>query len=476
MVKAIKKDHRFNFSIIVFILLVIQTSLAEAGAKYIFLLIGDGMGTNQRIAADYYYQNKQFEMGIPKEKIKKLHMNTLPATGITTTFSNTSLITDSGAAGTALATGCKTKNGVISMDQTCSRKLETVAEFAKKSGMKVGIVTNVFINHATPAVFYSHQPNRNNYYEIALELSKSNFDYFGGGCVHGVNPKSLNGRENPLEIAVNNGFTIADTAEKIYSLKPGCGKVLAFDQNQRVLDYEIDRVEGKIALEDFVSKGIELLDCPEGFFFMIESGKLDWVCHANDAATSIKEIIALDRCLEIILNFYEKHPQDTLVIVTADHDTGAMRVGPASFNNPEFAQIIDAQKGSEGKFEPIIEKCKELKLDFDDAVIEMKKFFRLENLTQDELNQIKSALIKGGTLHGDFTYGTNNAVTIAWTRILAKRAGITWSSLSHTSEPVMTTSIGEGSEMFGGAHDNTDIAKRIKQLIETHSQSAQRAK
>lgn len=142
--------------------------------KYVFMLIGDGMGFSQRQMAEYYIQH------VSGDDSRKLTMNTLPVSGINTTHSASSLITDSAAAGTALACGVKTGNGVIAQDMQ-GKNLKTLIEAAEEKGMKTGIVSTTRLTHATPAVFASHNPSRGNENEIAADFLDSGVDFFAGG-------------------------------------------------------------------------------------------------------------------------------------------------------------------------------------------------------------------------------------------------------------------------------------------------------
>lgn len=188
--------------------------------KYVFLFIGDGTGTVQRMTTDAYLKSQGHE---------GLLMNTFPAYGVTTTSSSNSFITDSAAAGTALACGAKTNSGVIGMDPD-QNVLTNISEKAKEAGMKVGIVSSVSIDHATPASFYAHQPSRNLYHEISVDLAKSGFDYFGGGGIKDPEgKKSKNPLGNALEMAKENGYTIVTDKDAFMALTPDAGKVLAYN-------------------------------------------------------------------------------------------------------------------------------------------------------------------------------------------------------------------------------------------------------
>ncbi len=158
---------------VLFFVLLAGTSYAQR-AKYVFYFIGDGMGVNQVNGTEMYLAEQEGRIGV-----KPLLFTTFPAGTVATTFSATNSVTDIFSSH-ALATGAKTYNGAIGMDDD-KNALQTVAEKAKKAGRKVGVTTSVSVDHATPAGIYAHQPNRSMYYEIALDLPKASFDFYAGG-------------------------------------------------------------------------------------------------------------------------------------------------------------------------------------------------------------------------------------------------------------------------------------------------------
>ena len=155
---------------------VLISVVANGQAKYVFYFIGDGMGVNQVNGTEMY----QAEIQNGRIGVEPLLFTQFPVATMATTFSAKNSVTDSAAAGTALATGKKTYNGAISVGED-KNAIQTVAEKAKKAGKKVGVTTSVSVDHATPAAFYAHQPDRNMNYEIALDLPKANFDFYAGG-------------------------------------------------------------------------------------------------------------------------------------------------------------------------------------------------------------------------------------------------------------------------------------------------------
>ena len=334
-------------------MLVAMAGLAPAAhaashAKYVFVLIGDGMAMAQRNAAELYLAAQQ---GAERPETVKLAMNTLPAQGMNTTYDLTSVIPDSASTATAIASGHKTASGVIGMDPKGETKYETIAEVAHRKGMKVGILSTVSLDHATPAAFYSHVPTRKNMYDISMQLAGSGFDYFAGGQLKQPKDKKEASKPNALEAAKASGYTVAMGRAGFAALKPGKGKVIAMNENvdaDKAMQYTLDQAGSKehVTLAEYVAKGIELLDNPKGFFMMVEGGKIDWACHANDAAASIQDTLAFDDAVAVALAFYNKHPKETLIVVTGDHETGGMTIGFAGTKYSSFVDKIKSQKMS----------------------------------------------------------------------------------------------------------------------------------
>ncbi|MFI4912389.1 MAG: alkaline phosphatase [Sedimentisphaeraceae bacterium JB056] len=458
-----EKTKRMNRLVVLFTVFffAIQVAFsADKAPKYIFLLIGDGMGTNMRTVADSYYQSKQLCSGVKKSELQKLEINDMPFTGNMTTFSLNSDITDSAAAVTAMSTGYKTNNGMIGVVGG-SDSVETVAEYAKKNGIKVGILSSVWLNHATPAGFYAHQDSRYNYYEIAEEIASSGFDFFGASGVK--DPEK--GDRNIYQLVKDSGYTIIDSPRSTSEIQDIDGKLWLFDKNYPNLPYEIDG-EDSVTLANYTDTCIERLYNSIGFFIMVEGGKIDWVCHSNDLASAIKETLAFNEAYKVAYEFYKEHSEDTLIIVVADHETGGLNLENSKIDINNFASLIDGQSGSDVKFQELLKQLENDKIDNEAAFEKMRDFFGLEKITESERKTIEQAYMKGGTQSEDFSYGNNHSITIAWTQLLAKRAGIQWDTMSHTSTTVQITAIGVGAEYFAGNIDNTCLARYIKDFIE----------
>jgi alkaline phosphatase len=319
---------------------LVTAGTAQAAAKYVFLFIGDGMASVQINATEAYLANKVQRDEVPGvNKVQLLNMSKLSVQGMCTTFPWNSYITDSAPAATALATGKKTADGVISMDPTKTIPYKTIAEQAKAMGRKVGIISSVSIDHATPACFYAHEPARGNYHNIGHQTYASGFDFFGGGGFKA--PDGPLG--NVFAAAQAAGYVVADTKGEIDALMPG-QKAIAINpvlddlKNDKALYYDIDRsytvakdpaqAANHLTLAQFTSRAISLLSKGRnGFFIMVEGGKVDWACHANDARTTFDDMVAFDDAIAVALEFMRHHPWETLIVVTGDHETGGMTIG-----------------------------------------------------------------------------------------------------------------------------------------------------
>lgn len=451
-------------------------------AKYIFLFIGDGMGQPQRTAAESYMAAAR---GL-KPSDCKMVMSTLPAQGVTTTFANDRFITGSAAAATAIACGIKTNIGFIGVDPSYT-VVKSIAEMARDKGMKVGIVSSVSIDHATPACFYAHQPSRKMYHEIAHDLITSGFDYFGGGGFKDpVGKKTKKSLGNALKMACEKGYKIVTDRSEFMSLKQEGGKIIAYNRNlpdDEALPYDMDNTPRDITIAEFTEKGIELLDGDAGFFFMVEGGKIDWACHANDAVAAIQDTIAFDEAIKKALSFYKDHPKETLIVVTGDHECGGLTLGFAGTVYESYFDILKGQRLSFQAFtDSVIAQYKESHKDnpsFEDMIPKIRLYFGLTTegdgpmvLKDFEIAELRDAFDKSmqnieineGTQEY-LLYGGYDPLTVKLTHILNRKAGLGWTSYSHTGVPVTTSAVGKGSALFNGYYDNTDIARKIMLLM-----------
>jgi alkaline phosphatase len=470
-------------------------------AKYVFLFIGDGVGMSQINAAEIYLKSRRGESGSPS--IQKLTLSKLPVQGMATTYSANSFITDSAPAATSLASGYKTDNGVIGMDPTKRIRFKPMSRMAKERGRRVGIISSVSIDHATPAAFYASVPSRKDYYGIARQLADSGFDYFaGGGLLQPRGPKK--DQPSMVDYAKSRGYRFVETREDFLKLHPGDDKIIVFNpkmDGEKAMPYDMDRSGEEMTLAELTAKGIQLLDNPKGFFLMVEGGKIDWACHANDAAAAIGDTLAFDDAVKVARYFAARHPKETLIVVTGDHECGGMTIGFAGTQYETFFDKIRFQRGSyqafdaklaeyrktrgtEGKLEdlmPLIEQ------DFGLTMLSAKRKAELEkavaagdkdakvrlamNLSPRETKLLEDAFAAGmkGAKPDEETaylvYGGYEPLSVTLTHILNQKAGIGWTSYSHTGIPVPVFAQGAGQALFAGYYDNTDIAKKIMSLM-----------
>ena len=423
--------------------------------KYIFLFIGDGMGTAQ-IQSARFYKGTVDNNGAVTEA--DLSFTSFPRVGSVTTYDSTSFCPDSASTATSIATGHKTESGVINMcPWTRDVPYETIAEkLHAQKGYKVGVVSTVNIDHATPAAFYAHQKTRKNYYEIGLELAKSGFEYFAGGEFQKVNGSG--NVPNNHEVAAQAGYNVVTTQADAAALTAGAGKTLIIAQNLadgKAMNYAMDAAGGEWQLTDYVKKGIELLDNRKGFFLMTESGKIDWACHANDAAASIHDVLEMSNAVQAAVDFYNAHPNETLILVTADHETGGMAIA----NKTPFETAMQDVKAAFG-----------LTLPTDPDAANAGKLlltdYEVQNLrtAYDRTLEVGSASQKDMTQQDYELYGTYIPFSMAICHTINHKSGMDHTTYAHTGAMVNLYAMGVGAEKFGGVYDNTEVFHKLAEL------------
>ncbi len=429
------------------ICMVIAVSLpARDRAKYVFLFVGDGMGPLQVEATE-----KAFG--------RKLTMTSLAVHGTCTTHSANSKVTDSAASGTALACGVKTNNRMIGLSPN-GETVENLSETARKRGMKIGIITSVTINHATPASFYAHAKTRYEYFAIARQLAGSDYQYFAGG---GMN-KQKNSGEDALELAQQNGFQIARKRQDLLKLKPG-GKVYAFNHRLQggALPWAMEYRKDDIALAEFVETGIRLLQNDKGFFMMVEGGKIDWAGHANHLPNIVHDTAAFDQAVAVAVQFLKKHPNETLIVVTADHETGGLEKLKDDPADP--AVILKYTAAVDQALRDRSEKLLAAKADADAAATAIAELCGI-TLTKTERETAGAAwtnVLK--RREQKKKYGAATALGAAARKILTRRAGYNFTTGGHSATAVPVYAVGVGAKQFKGAQDNVDIPTKIRALL-----------
>lgn len=306
---------------IALVLCVLASSCAAGGVpKSVVLLIGDGMGVGHVTAARCAAHGPD----------GRLAMDMMPVTGLLLTHAANTLVTDSAAAGTALAAGVKTNNGMISMTPDGVR-LRSILDVGRDIGKSTGIISTKAITDATPAVYVSNVTNRGMQEDIAAQMVARRVNVIMGGGRNLFVPKSAGGgrsdERNLLDDARKRGYDVIDTAEAMNSTT--ADRVIGLFTPGNLTS---DRPEPTIA--EMTTKAISILSAnPKGFFLMSEGGKIDSGGHANDDKTVVKETLMFDDAVRAAVDF-AKADGNTLVVVTADHDTGGMAVLSANAENP----------------------------------------------------------------------------------------------------------------------------------------------
>jgi alkaline phosphatase len=420
--------------------------------------------------------------GQPLGRVQTL-MTTFPYSGSASSYSASNGITDSAAAGTCLATGTKTKNGMLGLGPDSAR-LTTIAEELKAQGWGIGIMTTVAIDHATPGAFYGHVKKRSMYYEIGQQLSESGFDFFGGAGFHYPQGKKDNEKVNLYRLAEERGYTIAHGYEEAQSLllnPPSLADKLILvqkDDDQGAkhgdnLPYAIDRQEGDLTLRQIVSTAIPFLAARhERFFMMVEGGMIDYACHGDDAATAFGEVWDMNEALQEAYTFYLAHPDETLIVVTADHETGGLALGNSDYTL--HLDLLRHQQCSEwilsDRFVQLFrDKKKPTWEDVKTLYRETLGFWDGVQLTADEEKELKTLYKNARAKKSSDTktmYKSLNALGAAGVDLLNKKAHVGWTTRAHSAHAIPLYSIGPNAELFSGWHDNTDIAPLIRKAIQ----------
>ncbi|WP_147821497.1 alkaline phosphatase [Salidesulfovibrio onnuriiensis] len=480
--------------------LMLISSLAFAAApKYVFYFIGDGMGPAQRQSAEYFYKIKT------DNPEAKLVMNSLPTSALVTTHSANTLVTDSAAGGTALAAGFKTTNGVISKLPD-GKDIKTIAEAARDAGYAVGITTTTRVTHATPAAFSAHEMSRDSENEIAADQVESGFDYIaGGGYRHFVAAKNAEGlkskRKDERDLVAEfktKGYTtfVGDNARdafRAYTPKKG-DKVFAPLAYSHI-GMEIDRINAPKganampSLSELTTKGIEVLSAQDKpFFLMVEGGRIDHAAHANDAAGAIYDTMAFDEAIAKAYDFYKKHPEETLIVIAADHETGGMAMGISLDSKGYFLKLKELLKvkascedvlwGVYPKMYKDIADVKKRHAAYEKYVAETFGLTALNARESKILENAMSVEDKNQSLpiEKQTTYGYEYSPTmIAVAHLVSERARISWTSYVHTAGVIALSAVGSDSQEFAGFKDNTDLPRIMAKAMGVELSSFKRA-
>lgn len=369
-------------------------------AKYIFFFIGDGMGAPHVAAAEAYLSAKEGQFGGVQVGFSKF-----PVLGMISTYSAGNNITDSAAGGTALATGFKATNGQLGLtpDGTVANSISYTLQ--NDFGYNVGIFSSVPVNHATPAAYYAHNKDRGDYYNITKQIPEAGYKFYGGsGILQFDGPEHDKDSEQMLE---ESGYSVAFGQKEFdEAVKNGAERIVMLanpveEHRTSAANYSAE-TDSLVLLSQMMEDCISFLGDEKPFFIMCEGGEIDWFAHGHKALPMIDAILKMDDAVSVAYEFYLAHPDETLIIITADHETGGLTMGNGGYMY--HIEELDKQNNTaEGVW----------------------------NLSREQENKLN------------------------------EKAGLGWTSYDHTGAPVPVYAIGKGAEKFAGRYDNTDIVKKI---------------
>lgn len=313
----------FNFSfcgLLALIPLANDAFCKNQQLKNVVFFIGDGMGIASVTGGRIWAHGANGSLNIEK----------MPFSGFVKTFSSSDFVTDSAASATALASGVKTYNGAIGLTDPMldptgkSRPLETLVDLAKRMGKSVGVISTAGVTHATPASFYAHVPSREQEEDIAKQVLNSKLDLLMGGGRDAFLPVRKDKR-NLVEELQAIGWKYTQTLEDLLALKPHAqDRVLGLFAGGHMA-YDLDRKKANLSeptLTQLVNFAVKhLSQNPAGYFLMVEGGRIDHAAHDNDAKNIFGDMHAFDLAIGSVL---QERAEDTLVLVTADHETGGL--------------------------------------------------------------------------------------------------------------------------------------------------------
>lgn len=447
----------------------------EPVPRYIFFFIGDGVGVNHWNYLESYIRWKNNE-----DLDFRIDIHQMPVFTTLSTAGYSNRIPDSGAAGTMLATGEVGKNKRISLGKDGTKYISILTALQEK-GMRTGLATDASITHATPATFGANVSSRNDQMEIAEHYLSNRINFLAGGGLRYFLPKELGGKRqendnlltqfsdaNYLVQTDLKDFLNADLLETNYYLG-----LFADKKMPSILSQRENRMTPTLA--EFVHAGIDVLSNGEdGFFFMVEGGNIDLHSHDNNTIEVLYQMIDFYDAVQVVLEFYYQNPDETLIIIASDHETGGLSFfQDAQHINFEFIENMAMTSNCEMDFVNfnedwdelfnVIELCWEILLsDADKTNI----IYQYENF--DFATLLKDLDIKDDTLNPDDIEGMGHMLNVLGhilTPILFDEALVTWTSQKHTDEKVPLAVIGVGHENFSSAQHLTDVAHILAEMI-----------
>ena len=481
--------------VMLFVSLVWLFPTQGAEPKNVVLLIGDGMGPEAVGLAIYY---NRFMNGMEK----RLNLERLMAagnTGYCLTYQYGTVVTDSASAATALASGVKTRDAIIGKDHD-GRPMKSIVDVARQLGKSAGVISDTRLTHATPAAFYANIIHRDMENEIAAQLIERGdlAVAFSGGAQHFI-PAGMKVEDHPSLKGIDKaagwgGSRRKDSRDLVGEARNRGYTVVANDRELSALDAQkTDKVLGLFSASGFPSaidrqphhqtgvptlsqltaKALDILKKnSQGFFLMVEGGQVDWVEHGNDVASVLHELVEFDRAIGLVMAFAEQNP-DTLIIVTADHDTGGLGI---AYNNVQPPAPVKLSTGETWRTKynfaekVIFEKMAKQKKSFQKMAIDSKgnpaalKREVEENtaftITEEQAAALMAKDAKPREYSEFYSEGAGNPSPLMG-RLFGKEMNTAWAVGTHTHTPVMIFANGPLAEKFRGLIDNVEVPQII---------------
>lgn len=439
-----------------FVLFMFACGVSAGEVKNVIWIIGDGMGPE---LMGFFMQGvKHASIKIYPDKTSNMEkMMNKGQWGLF--FNNTydTAVTDSAAAGTQMAIGKYSRPEYIGVDYN-GEPSQTILELAKEKGKSVGIVSDAYVTDATPAAFVAHVSSRGHKTEIARQMIDLEPDVILGG---GLKYFNSGDNKNLLKKARMKGYQTVFNKEELAKIKKG--KLLGlFSEQGMPVAIEMYQYPHLPSLAEQTRKALDLLSQnEEGFFLMVEAGKIDWTAHSNEEGATFHEMLVLDAALKEALDFAEKNP-DTLIYLNADHDTG---MGGFTYRYLNGEQA--SRKTSQGEvlygYNVDYASLKEY-----DKMVGQKRY--LYNLVS-ELKKMPSSQLNTEYIEKRFSEALGYPVDISsyknpldldgLVKQMTRDRGFAWATGTHTSAPVLSVAYGPAAEKFTGIYHNTDIFGRL---------------
>ncbi len=444
-------------------LLCVGIAASAHAPKYVFYFIGDGMGMGHIQGAQNYNR-------IVLGNSEPLLMMQFPIASMAMTYSASSHVTDSAAAGTALSTGHKTNNGMLGVTPD-TVAVTSVAKQLRDMGYGVGILTTVTPDDATPGAFYAHVPARSMYEDIDKAAAASGYQFIAGSKLRTLKE----GGELAKTLADSN-VTIVRGIEGMKDV--ATERVILLNPEHLTsgnAGYTIDSIPGALTLPDMTQACLDHLKkyTPEKFFMMVEGGNIDYAAHSNDGGAVVKEILNFNKALAIAYDFYLQHPDETLIVVTADHNTGGFANGFPHKGYSGGLKNINYQRISKDSFADLSKSIMKSRRiftwdDMKELLSEKLGFFTHIQIPEDAEKALhekfditfkdrNSKDVK--TLYKDF-----NEFTVEVFKVMDASTGIDWTTTGHTGDPVPVFAIGIGADRFKKISNNIEIPARLRAI------------